>query len=47
LEHNLLIPWEESAGAGLASSPAEEVMTRENWQALLFALILLVLSLVQ
>jgi hypothetical protein len=48
LEHKLLIPWNHVAGAGLAlCSRRGKLMTRKDWQALLFGLILLALCFVQ
>jgi hypothetical protein len=47
LEHKWLISWTHETGAGLALCSAEGLMTRENWQALLFGLILLALCFVQ
>jgi len=48
LEHKPLIPRSEKTGAGIALCSAEEIkMVRENWQVLLFGLILLALCFVQ
>ena len=48
LEHKLLILWTDRAWRGACSiSSGGDPMTRENWQALVFGLILLVLCFVQ
>jgi hypothetical protein len=48
LEHKRLISWNDVTGAGFAlCSRRGTLMTREDWQALLFGLILLALCFVQ
>ncbi len=46
-EHKSFILRRERHGSGLAVSPAEDSMSRGDWQALLFGLILLALCFVQ
>jgi len=48
LEHKPLISWSDLTGVGLAlCSRRGKLMTRKDWQALLFGVILLALCFVQ